>query len=57
MKGIKIDTQNQIFEPQAKLDVTKTTFFYITPKLWNYNVTATQAQSKDADAFRRYFKN
>ena len=56
-RGIKVGAQHQLFEPQARLDVNQSTFFFITPQLWNYNVTPKQANAKTVDTFRRYFKN
>ena len=54
-KGIKVGTQHQLFEPKARLDVIEATYFYITPKLWNFNVTPKQANSKTVDTFKRHF--
>ena len=56
-KGSTIDNHNQLIEPYAKLDVTRCTFFYATPKLWNCHVTPKQANSPSVDSFKNYFKN
>ena len=55
-KGFIIDNQNQLLEPYARLDVTKSTFFYATPNLWNLNVTPKQAKSPSVDSFKTHFK-
>ena len=48
--------QNQLAEPESKIDVTKSTFFYATPKLWNNRITPNQAQAPSIDAFKHHFK-
>ena len=55
-RGTTVGKQNQLFEPQARLDVTRTTFFYATPYLWNNNVTSHQASLTSIDAFKSNFK-
>ena len=52
----KVGLKNQLMEPQSRLDITKNTFFYATPKLWNENVTPSQAAAPSADAFKAHFK-
>ena len=52
----KVGLKNQLMEPQSRLDITKNTFFYATPKLWNDNVTPSQAAAPSADAFKAHFK-
>ena len=47
---------NQLAEPQARLDTTSATFFYSTPKLWNNQISSTQAKSPSVDAFQSKFK-
>ena len=54
-KGIRVGNENQLVEPQARLDVTRATFFYDTPKLWNENITSKQANSKSVETFKRNF--
>ena len=54
--NVKVGFQNQLSEPQARLDVASTTFFYATPKLWNTNISPNQASSKTVDKFKKYFK-
>ena len=54
--NFKVGFQNQLSEPQARLDVVSTTFFYATPKLWNSNISPHQASSKTVDKFKKYFK-
>ena len=47
--------ENQLMEPQPRLDVTASTFFFSTPKIWNNLVTPKQANTLNADAFKRHF--
>ena len=54
--GVKVGADNQLMEPQARLDVTRSTFFYSTPKLWNEKVSALQANAPSVDAFKEHFK-
>ena len=55
-RGTTVGKENQLFEPQARLDVTRTTFFYATPYLWNSNITSHQASLTSIDAFKSNFK-
>ena len=55
-KGVTVGIKNQLLERQARLDVCSSTFFYATPKIWNYNITPKQASSKSVDTFKSYFK-
>ena len=52
----KVGPHNQLLEQSTRLDVTANTFFYAAPKLWNSNVTPTQANAPSIDAFRRHFE-
>ena len=52
----KVGASNQLIEPQSRLDVVKTTFFYATPKIWNDSVTPVQANAPSTDAFKNHFK-
>ena len=54
--SVKVGLQNQLIEPQARLDIVKSTFFYATPHLWNNNVSPIQARSSNVDNFRKFFK-
>ena len=54
-KNITVGRLNQLAEPQARLDVVKTTFFYSTPTLWNHNITPQQAKSVNVETFKRNF--
>ena len=53
---VKVGFANQLVETEPKLDVTKSTFFYATPKLWNDTVTPMQANAPNVDSFKRKFK-
>ena len=52
-----VGIQNQLFEPNPDLHVTKKTFFYSIPKIWNQTVTPEQAQAPSTDSFKNHFKN
>ena len=52
----KVGIDNQLLEPHARLDVTKNTFFFATPKLWNNFITSKQANAPRVDAFQQHFK-
>ena len=54
--GVNVGQANQLVEPKARLDVTASTFFYETPKLWNELVTPKQANAPSVEAFKRHFK-
>ena len=54
-KGIRVGSQYQLHEPQARLDVARTSFFFAIPKIWNSNVTSKQASSTTVDSFKRNF--
>ena len=55
--NVKVGFQNQLFEPQSRIDVANNTFFYATPKLWNTNISPQQAKSRTVDKFKSYFRN
>ena len=55
-RGFTINNQNHLFEPYARLDVVKSTFFYATPTLWNVNISSNQAKAPSVDAFKAHFK-
>ena len=48
-----IGTEFHLFEPSSRLQVTENTFFYSTPKLWNLNVTDSQAKAPSVDSFKK----
>ena len=50
-----VGKSNQLAEPQARLDVSKSTFFYSAPRIWNNVVTPLQANATSLDAFKHYF--
>ena len=52
----RVGAQNQLVEPQPRLDVTASTFFYSIPKIWNNSVTPKQANAPSVDAFKTHFK-
>ena len=54
--GVKVGSANQLVEPQSRLDVTGSTFFFATPKLWNNLVTPSQANAPSVDAFKNQLK-
>ena len=51
----KVGPANKLIEQHSRLDVTGKTFFYSAPKLWNQQVTATQANATSFDAFKQHF--
>ena len=53
--GPRVGVENQLMEPQPRLDVTANTFFFSTPKIWNNLVTPKQANAPSADAFKTHF--
>ena len=54
--GVKVGAENQLAEPPSRLDVTGSTFFYSTPKLWNNLLTPSQTNAPSVDAFKRQLK-
>ena len=52
----KVGIENQLMEPQSRLKLTETTFFYSIPKIWNQMVTPSQAKAPSVDAFKQHFK-
>ena len=53
---VKVGTANQLMEPESDLDVTKSTFFFATPKMWNDSISPSQANAPSVKAFKRHFK-
>ena len=53
--GKKIESKYQLKEPHSRLDITNSTFFYETPRLWNTMITSSQAISPSAEAFKSHF--
>ena len=51
-----VGSENHLVEPSSELHVTKSTFFYATPKLWNHLVTETQAKAPSIDSFKKHFE-
>ena len=45
-----------LVEPISQLKVSKSTFFYATPKLWNDNVSQKHAKAPSVDSFKKYFE-
>ena len=54
--SVKVGPKNQLVEPHARLDTSGSTFFYQTPKLWNNNVSPSQANAANINAFKRHLK-
>ena len=54
--GAKVGSANQLAEPQSRLDVVGSTFFFATPKLWNNCITPSQANAPSVDAFKAQLK-
>ena len=52
----KVGAENQLVEPKARLQITQSTFFYDTPKLWNRTITETQAKAPSVDSFKKHFE-
>ena len=50
--GVKVGSNNQLFEPQSRLEVIGSTFFYETPMLWNTLISPSQANAPSVDAFK-----
>ena len=55
-KGVTVGRENQLVEPQARLDIVRSTFFYATPTLWNQNITPRLAKSVNVETFKRNFR-
>ena len=53
---VKVGSENQLAETQSRLDITGSTFFFATPKLWNNLLTPTQANAPSVDSFKRQLK-
>ena len=51
----KVGFHNQLLEPESRLNATSKTFFYSAPKLWNENVSPSQAAAPSIEAFKRHF--
>ena len=49
-----VGQEYQLKEPQSRLQVTGSTFFYEMPKKWNELVTNEQAKAPSVDAFKRH---
>ena len=49
-----VGNEYQLKEPCARLQVTKNTFFYSVPKLWNQLVTPAQAKAPSTEAFKAH---
>ena len=57
MLGLLVQTtDNQLFEPIARLITVGKTFFYQVPKLWNNIVTREQASAPSFNSFKNHFK-
>ena len=54
--NVKVGPQNEIEEPECKLDIPRYTFFFSTPNLWNKTISPSQADAPSADAFKQHFK-
>ena len=53
VRECKPDSQNQLIEPESRLGVTGSTFFYATPKLWNNVISPSHANAPSVDTFKR----
>ena len=51
-----VGIENQLVEPESRLQIQGKTFFYSIPKIWNEKVTPTQARAPSVDAFKQYFR-
>ena len=47
-----VGSEYHLVEPSSRLQVTKPTFFFDTPKLWNQRITKVQAQAPSVDSFK-----
>ena len=56
VRECKPDSQNQLIEPESRLGVTGSTFFYATPKLWNNAISLSHANAPSVDTFKRHLK-
>ena len=52
----RVGWENELEEPNCRLEGTKKTFFYSAPGLWNSLVTPEQAASPSLEAFKGHFK-
>ena len=56
VRECKVGSQNQLIEPHYNLDITGSTFFYSTPKLWNNRISPSLAKAPSVDTFKRNLK-
>ena len=54
--SVKVGPKNQLFEPQPRLDTSGSTFFFQTPKLWNNNLSPSQANAPSINAFKNLLR-
>ena len=52
----KVGSRNQLVEPEYRLDITGSTFFYATPRLWNSRISISQANAPNVDTFKPNLK-
>ena len=50
----KVGNEYQLKEPSPRLQVTKNTFFYSVPEMWNHLVTPAQAKAPSIEAFKAH---
>ena len=53
--SVPVGYENELTEPQARLQIVEPTFFYSIPALWNQHVSERQAKSPSVDTFKTYF--
>ena len=53
--NVKVGPENEIEEPEWRLDIARKTFFFSTPKLWNDTISSSQANAPSVEAFKRHF--
>ena len=54
--NVKVGPKHELTEPYPRLDVAGSTFLYATPKLWNDNVSPSQANAPSINSFKRHLK-
>ena len=54
--AVKVGYQNQLVEPHCRIGVSKNTFFFATPELWNNSVPSKQANAPSVEACKQHIR-
>ena len=55
-QSANVGLENQLVEPQPRLQVTGHTFFYSIPTIWNQRISKQQANAPSVDSFKNHFR-